>query len=1262
MSTTASREGRVKVRAGFGRSRRMSLGGVQKKGGKQQQQQQQQQQPRRRQQKKQAALPSAAAAKEAAAAAEAALEELRGSELSGLMGAVAPLWGSAEEEEAWLAVPMRWTRKWKWFALVLIEQRLHNAFGQFARGGRWARSKDAPPGSSEVVVGAQQPQPAARSQWVQQRRATLFGSLMQHYADVDLRHFVGQEQHEREAGEARAHAEAMERARQVREQREREDLAETRPDEELLLQQQQRTTEEPSGLFHSQRGKGKGGAFASAAALASDAAVASHPHSSHLHGSISGGEAGAAAAAAAAVVEVAAGAVAKLATDANAAEPSSSSSSSAPSQAAAGSASPPPKKRSQQRRRQRRASQSAELEFHEPRERTLHEELRAHYNAADAHEDNEFYTEKALLRRASVEVDPRVQMALKVIWDAFDDNDSASLDKVEYVVMHEKMWGAIFDGDLSGWNRALALKEWETDRDGFGHLNMQRFKKCWLTLADRFTDKVCAVSTASFLEEMIYKMELKPRPVVPLTLKEMEEGWVTLTTKVEAPVFEKSLDADLAPDETALHRPLSASSRGCSATPLAGSPKAAKSPKAPVGRSMEPQVEAQVEAQVVVAVVPAEEQEVTASPAQAQATPASPRTRCVSSVVADAGTRPVTVPIDTRLTEKQQQFSFLRRRSSNAGLEMVASRSAEALASRRMSTLERRQALLAAENKARREALAAQYKNSAAFQNLAGGGQTPGGGLADANELETLLDASRGQQRSRKIRVDGEALSPLPDDAGRAAPQRSEAGSPASFVPVGSLRLGGAASSGMEGGSAGCSGTGAMKGRGEGPGGVFRVGGVYKPSLHDSGSASVDIASNSRERAREMNVMRRQIKVAEWAKAKRPAGSGAHQPRRQRSPSPGRPRHNHSPGRLRSTSPGRSGARSLGTPPLLNQSQQSSSRQQQRRRRRQQQEEEEEEKKEDGGAEQQQQQQQQQLLLQSQAGHHAERQEQQPPPQEQQQLLAWQLVGQSQQRRRRQGVASDDAVSRHSALEQERLALREALKALRLAKAAELDRQAKKRSGSAPPTYETDGNMHSLSRKLMGNGDHWVKTARVNGNVTAAAKTKASSEGAMRDRQSPGRRSPDKRRSPGGRSPTSTSGFEALRNNEGGTIDVSIERLLSPLKAIYRRGGAYVSEHCAQMGAQIGQRLLTGKHSPVAADDMAEVEHFKFFETAVLLDEAEGKVDAESVQRMARETGSQALLFAPIPTMRVFESPTKSGDESSVMPSVVAVTPHVGAA
>ena len=67
-----------------------------------------------------------------------------------------------------------------------------------------------------------------------------------------------------------------------------------------------------------------------------------------------------------------------------------------------------------------------------------------------------------------------------------------------------------------------------------------------------------------------------------------------------------------------------------------------------------------------------------------------------------------------------------------------------------------------------------------------------------------------------------------------------------------------------------------------------------------------------------------------------------------------------------------------------------------------------------------------------------------------------------------------------------------------------------------------------------------------------------------------------------------------------------------------------------------------------------------FFETAVL-DEAEGKMEAESVQRMARETGSQALLFTPIP-VRVFESPTKSGDESSVMPSVVAVTPHVGAA
>ena len=50
------------------------------------------------------------------------------------MLAPAPLLGGDPvADEEWSRLRLKWGKKWKWWTVVLVEQRLHDAFGQFGR-------------------------------------------------------------------------------------------------------------------------------------------------------------------------------------------------------------------------------------------------------------------------------------------------------------------------------------------------------------------------------------------------------------------------------------------------------------------------------------------------------------------------------------------------------------------------------------------------------------------------------------------------------------------------------------------------------------------------------------------------------------------------------------------------------------------------------------------------------------------------------------------------------------------------------------------------------------------------------------------------------------------------------------------------------------------------------------------------------------------------------------------------------------------------
>jgi hypothetical protein len=83
---------------------------------------------------------------------------------------------------------------------------------------------------------------------------------------------------------------------------------------------------------------------------------------------------------------------------------------------------------------------SVTMEFYLDPEKELMEVMQEIYNpAAVTAEENEFYTDEALLRREALQFDPSVRAALDKIWALIDEDCSGGLDKSEYKRMHRLM-------------------------------------------------------------------------------------------------------------------------------------------------------------------------------------------------------------------------------------------------------------------------------------------------------------------------------------------------------------------------------------------------------------------------------------------------------------------------------------------------------------------------------------------------------------------------------------------------------------------------------------------------------------------------------------------------------------------------------------------------------------------------------------------------------------------------------------------------------
>ena len=142
-------------------------------------------------------------------------------------------------------------------------------------------------------------------------------------------------------------------------------------------------------------------------------------------------------------------------------------------------------------KRRRSRKQSKDVNFHNltgtRRGSGLMDVLKEKYNAQLADEGNEFYTDRALLRRESLQFDANVMKALQFLWTTTDKNGSGAIDEDEYMSMHRAMHtalkklGHLHEGGRTNegqanWSIKLARKDWDGDREGSGILNFARFK------------------------------------------------------------------------------------------------------------------------------------------------------------------------------------------------------------------------------------------------------------------------------------------------------------------------------------------------------------------------------------------------------------------------------------------------------------------------------------------------------------------------------------------------------------------------------------------------------------------------------------------------------------------------------------------------------------------------------------------------------------------------------------------------------------------
>jgi hypothetical protein len=137
---------------------------------------------------------------------------------------------------------------------------------------------------------------------------------------------------------------------------------------------------------------------------------------------------------------------------------------------------------------------------------TMFEELRRYYDnlSEEFKKTNEYdkslYTDKALLQRDALRFDNDVRETLMKLYTLTDENADGDIQREEYIhlniCLQRLVLGTVVDDEEA---LRVAVAEWNFDRDGHDHLNMNRLTMAFFQLADVFTDNISKSEYNNFL-------------------------------------------------------------------------------------------------------------------------------------------------------------------------------------------------------------------------------------------------------------------------------------------------------------------------------------------------------------------------------------------------------------------------------------------------------------------------------------------------------------------------------------------------------------------------------------------------------------------------------------------------------------------------------------------------------------------------------------------------------------------------------------------
>jgi hypothetical protein len=125
--------------------------------------------------------------------------------------------------------------------------------------------------------------------------------------------------------------------------------------------------------------------------------------------------------------------------------------------------------------------------------------------------DEAMFTDKAILQRESIRLQRPIQQVLKKLYMVIDEDNSGSITHDEYQVLSAKLYCAIrafWDKELPELDARemmeVSASDWEQDRQGYNHLNEQRFTLSMFQLCDVWTDFIDGETYLDFLLQLLH--------------------------------------------------------------------------------------------------------------------------------------------------------------------------------------------------------------------------------------------------------------------------------------------------------------------------------------------------------------------------------------------------------------------------------------------------------------------------------------------------------------------------------------------------------------------------------------------------------------------------------------------------------------------------------------------------------------------------------------------------------------------------------------